>query len=512
MAVKTSSANGTSTRKSASEMREWYEKNKSKLENFANAEDALKNLRNIAKTTRFKNISSISKEDLRNYLENPSTYESQLRNISRYLLTRSQIYYRLIKYNANMFRLDARSVIPEYSLVEENDADSFLSSYEDTLKILERMGLQYEFLKAYVTCFIEDVFYGVVYFDEKADVKPSMFFLPLDPNYCRIQGVYPNGSFAYAMDMSFFRRNQDLLELWGDPFESLYREFESSGQKWQIMPQEYAICLKFRAEDWETVLPPFAGLFSALLGLQELEDIQAIASEQEIYKLLVATIPLIDGSEEPNDFAVDPALAVEYFNKLVDALPSYTDAVITPIPIDYVSFDNDTTTDVNKVQNATKTVLNTSGGSQILNSADLSTSAAFNAVVKADTEFAISTLLPQTELWVNYFISLYVKNPSRVKFFEVSTYTIKDLRDELLENAQHGLPNKLALNALSYVSEIDTLALNYLEEELLNLSDKFKPLSSSYTQSGKESGGQTKDDDELSDSGQRTRDGDLNGK
>ena len=514
MATKTNSANGTSNRPNATEMRDWYEKNKHSLEMYANAKDALFNLREISKNKKYKSIETISKEDLRQYLENPTNYEVQLRNISWYLITRSQIYYRLIKYYSNMFRLDARSVIPPFSLTEENDKDSILESYQSTLEILEKMNLQYEFLKVYCNCLIQDVFYGVVYFDENSDQKTSMFFLPLPADYCRIQGIFPNGNFAFAMDMSYFKRNKELLEIWGEPFTSMQKEYEKTGVKYVLCPQEYSVCLKFRAEDTEMILPPFAGLFSALLGLQELEDIQAIASEQEIYKLLVATIPLINGADNPDEFAVNPQLAVDYFNKLVDALPNYTDAVITPIPIDYVSFNNDTVaSDVSKVQNATKTVLNTAGGSQVLNSATINNSSSAEAALKLDTEFAISSLLPQTEMWVNYFISLYVKNPSKVKFFEVSTYTIKQFRDELLENSNNGIPNKLAIASMSGFSEKDTMALNFLEEDILGLSEKLKPLSSSFTQTGNnKSGGQEKDIDELSDAGERTRDEDLNNK
>ena len=514
MATKTNSANGTSNRPNATEMRDWYEKNKHSLEMYAKAKDALFNLREISKNKKYKSIETISKEDLRQYLENPTNYEVQLRNISWYLITRSQIYYRLIKYYSNMFRLDARSVIPPFSLTEENDKDSILESYQSTLEILEKMNLQYEFLKVYCNCLIQDVFYGVVYFDENSDQKTSMFFLPLPADYCRIQGIFPNGNFAFAMDMSYFKRNKELLEIWGEPFTSMQKEYEKTGIKYVLCPQEYSVCLKFRAEDTEMILPPFAGLFSALLGLQELEDIQAIASEQEIYKLLVATIPLISGADNPDEFAVNPQLAVDYFNKLVDALPNYTDAVITPIPIDYVSFNNDTVaSDVSKVQNATKTVLNTAGGSQVLNSATINNSSSAEAALKLDTEFAISSLLPQTEMWVNYFISLYVNNASRVKFFEVSTYTAKQFRQELLENASNGLPNKLAIASMSGFSELDTLSLNFLEEEIFGLSEKLKPLSSSFTQTGNnKSGGQEKDIDELTDAGERTRDEDLNNK
>lgn len=513
MATNKTSANGTSNKPSAAEMREWYEKNKNRLDRFAEAKDALLNLRQINKDTRYRTVSKISKEDLKQYLENPNNYEEELRNISRYLITRSQIYYRLIKYYANMFRLDARSVIPNYSLIEDNDKDLILESYESTLKILNQMGLQLEFLKVYTTCMIEDVYYGVKYFDEKSDIYPSMFFLQLPPQYCRLQGLWANGTLAYSVNMDFFKRNKDLLELWGEPFQSMQKQYESDGIRYVLMPQEYSVCLKFRIEDLDLILSPFAGLFSALLSLIELEDISDIADAQDIYKLLVATIPTISGTDEPDDFAVTTSLAIDYFNKLCEALPSYTDAVISPIPIDFISFDkSNNPTETNKIQNATKTVLNTSGGSQVLNSVDISSSSGYESVFKLDTEFAISSLLPQTEAHINYWMSQYIKNPAKVKFFEVSTYTIKQFRQELLENSQNGLPNKLAIASMSGFSELDTLALNFLEEDVLGLSDRFShPLSTSYTQSGKD-GKEELDVDKLTDEGEKTRDGDKNNK
>lgn len=498
---------------SVNELRDWWEKYAKRVANFENNQEALKQLKDVTKNNRQKSVTKITKDNLRTYLENPANNEKGLRDVSRYLATRCQVYYRLIKYNANMFCLDAKSVIPAYNPSDKSTDDSkMIESYYNTLLLLNKMGLQLEFLKVYVTCFIEDVFYGVCYFDEDSETYPSMFFLPLPPEYCKIQGVWLDGTFSFSFDMSYFNRNQEFLELWGEPFTSMWNEYQSSGVKWVTVPQEYSVCLKFRAEDWETVIPPFAGLLSSFLGLLEEEDVQAIASEEDIYKLLVMTLPLQKDSGIPDDFLVDPQTAVDYFNKFKDSLPTFVDAVLSPVPVDPIEFNKDVSSDTTKVQKATETVLNTSGGAQILNSINLSTSAAFEAVVKSDTEFAISSLLPQTEAWVNSFVARYVDVPCKVKFFEVSTYTKKELRKDLLENAQNGLPTKLAINALSGFSELDSLALNYLETNVLKLQDTLIPLSTSYTQSGNQGGGQEKDADELTDEGSDTRDSGKNDK
>ena len=134
----------------AAEMREWYEKNKKHIEKYAAAEQAAVPLRDITKTTT-KTITAFSRDSLRTYLQNIGSNEKNLRNLSRYLYYRCHPYYRLINYNANMFCLNARSVIPQFDFVKGNDATKMLKSYQDTLYILDRLNIQYEMLKAYVT-------------------------------------------------------------------------------------------------------------------------------------------------------------------------------------------------------------------------------------------------------------------------------------------------------------------------------------------------------------------------
>ena len=489
------------------EVKDWYENNRDQ-NNFAKADDALKNLRDVSKTATTRTISSFDKSSLRTYLQNISSNEKNLRNLSRYLYYRSQVYYRLISYNANMFCLNARSVIPNYTLIEENDKDAMLKSYYNTLIAIDKMNLQYEFLKAYMACFREDVFFGVYYFDPESEESTSFFILPLDPDYCRIQGVYPTGDFAFAMDMTYFRGRQELLEYWGEPFDSLYREYERDKIKYKLIPPEYGICLKARAEDWETVVPVYAGLLNSIISLIDKEDLADISDEQSIYKLIWMELETLEGSDEPNNWKVDPDLALPYWNRMInEALPPYMSSAIVPGKLQEISFPDNQTNEVNRVENATKTVLNTSGGSQILNSSTISGTTAFNAAVKSDTEFAISMLLPQTQSIVNRILSYYVDNPSKVKFFEVSVYTKDEFKASILKDNEYGLAPKLLVNSLNGFSEIETLSLNFLENECLGLTEKLVPVKSAHTTSNSgESGGQTKSDGEITDDGESSRD------
>lgn len=485
----------------AAERRQWYESQRTS--NYEAATDAIRQLRDVNKNTT-KTIRSFSKATLRQYLQNIGSNEKNLRNLSRYLYYRSQVYYRLIMYNASMFCMDARSVIPNYDLVKDNNKDKITKSYFETLKVLDKMNLKYEINKAAVINFREDVFYGIAFYDDT-----GLFILPIDPDYAKITGVYSTGDFSYAIDMTYYKNRQYMIEYLGEPLQSMYNAYGgNASDKWQAVPDQYCVCFKARPDDYETVIPIFSGLFNSLISLLDMEDLQAIADEQQIYKMVWMEMETLDNARQPDDWKVDPDISVQYFNKMLEeALPEYASGAVIPGKLNTISFDSDQATDTNRVQKSTETVLNTSGGAQILNSASISGTTAFHAAIHADCKIATSLLLPQYQSWVNRFLSYYVKNPAKVVFLEVSPYTIEEYKDRILKDATYGLPTKLLSNSLNGFSELDTMALNYLEEECLGLSEKFKPLQSSHTQTTeKESGGQTKTDDQLTDEGEASRD------
>lgn len=218
----TNSSTTSNKKLTATEVKKFYEENKDML-NFASAENALKQLVDAKKTTKNRTITNFNKESLRTYLQNISSNEKNLRNLSRYLYYRSQPYSRLIRYNANMFCLDIRSVIPNYSLIEENDKEAMKKSYNDTLYALDKMNLQYEFKKINEVCFREDVSYNLYFFNPESDSPTSFYTIGLDPDYCKIIGYFETGDFAFAMDMSYYRKNQDLVEYLGEPITSMHR-------------------------------------------------------------------------------------------------------------------------------------------------------------------------------------------------------------------------------------------------------------------------------------------------
>jgi len=458
-----------------------------------------------------QNIQSIIGKDrklIRQYLQNPASNEGNLITSARYLFYRTQIFFRLVHFYANMFDFRCRQVLPNISLTKTNNPKKILKQYNDTLNWLDKYDIQSIMLPALIRVFREDVFYGIFYRDDSGSV-----LYPLDPSWCKIDGIYSSHDYSYAVDMSKFKSQtmQELLGWLGDPLLSMYKEYERTNERWIHMDDRYTACFKFRTDDIDHVLPPIMAIFQELASRNDLSDLQAIADELSIYKLLLIPMKTISGSKRSDDFEVSPELMLGYYSKMLESLPDYIAASLIPADVDKDNVLDFSTTssdkDVDRLEQSDKTLLGTAGGGAVLNANMITSTAAFKAWLKAETEFAISPLIPQIQGFTNRMLKYDAANPCTVKYFEVSIYTKEDLQATLLESCQYGFSNRLAYNTFNGVSEKATIAMQILENEIFDLPDKMIPLASSYTQSGDgEEGGRPKvPDDEISDSGERSR-------
>lgn len=453
------------------------------------------------------NIIGKDRKMIREYLRNPASNEANLIASARYLFYRTQIFFRLVHFYANMFDFNCRQVIPNISLTKEINEKKVLKQYNDTLNWLDRYDIQGIMLPALLRVFREDVFYGIFYRDESGSI-----LYPLDPSWCKIDGIYSSHDYSYSVDMSKFKSatQQELLQWLGDPLLSMYREYERTNERWQHMDDRYCACFKFRVEDMDHILPPLMPIFQQLAALNDLADLQAIADELSIYKLLLIPMETISGSKRSDDFEVSPELMLGYYEKMLENLPDYIAAALIPADVDKDNVLDFSTTssdkDVDRLEQSEKTLLGTAGGGAVLNANMITSTAAFNAWLKSESEFAISPLIPQIQGFTNRMLKYDCANPCSVKYFEVSIYTKADVQKSLLESCQYGFSNRLAYNTFNGISERATIAMASLENNILGLPDIMIPLSSSYTQSGDSEGGRPEvPAEELSGSGERSR-------
>lgn len=483
--------------------------------NYDKAKEGLnKQLKDPNASMSSTSITSLDRERIRNYLQSPGNNEDGLRNAARYLYIRNQVFNRLCHWYASMWDLRCRQVIPTYTLIKDNDSDKMMKQYENTLKTLDSYHIHNNWHDVALRCYIEDVTYAIFFRDGE-----NAFFYLLDPTECTIDGIYLTGDLSFAVDMSKWRsaQRQELIEWLGEPLVSMYREYQSSGTRWIHMPDEYAACFKFNHDRLDVIFPPFAPLLQAIAGLNDAADLQAIRDDASIYKLLLVPMKTLSGASTTDEFEISPDILLEYFDKLRQILPDYVAAA--PIPGEVTNddvIDFSTTSadkDIDRLQQSQDTVLATSGGGAVLNASMITSTAAFNAWLKAETEYALSSLMPQIEGFTNRMLSYDVSgNPAKVKYFEVSVYTKKELAEELLSAGQYSFSTRLAYMTLLGYSELDGLAMEYFENQVLQLPTLMNhPLSSSFTSTGEsdptDEGGRPVlgDDEDISPDGDRSR-------
>ena len=514
MANQKSATNGT-PKPSVAEIRQWYEKNRTAIEKYTRAKDGADILRDVTQTVTPPSIQTINKEDLKQWFNNIGGNEKNFRKTARYLYYRSNIFYRLVNWYANMFELNCRKITPEFSLVKDGNAKQFLKSYNDTLDALDILNLQNNMLEVLLNVFVEDVYFGLILKDETGS-----FFYKLDPDECLIDGKYYTGNYSFSLDMSKWVSNkrQKIIEFIGEPLASMYKEYQKTNTKYIHVPGEYSVCFKFRTDTVNLIVPPFVTLFLQIAALEDLVDIQADADALSIYKLIYLPLRVLSGTKDTDDFEISPDIAADYFERLLGAIPQNVAAGIVPgDKLEVIDFDNTNDKEVNSVETASNQILQTAGGGAVINSSKITSTAAFNAWLKAETEFAISPLLPQIEGFANLQLSFMIGKPAKVTYFPISTYTKDDFREKMLESAQYGYSNRIAYGTLLNVSEREQLASIFLETEVLKLQDKMiYPLSSSFTSSGNEltedgytpetgQGAPKKDDKDLTPEGERSR-------
>ena len=502
--------------KTVKEVKDVLEKYDRLKEMFAATNDALQ-LIDLTKTES-RTYSTYSRDTLRTYLKSPFSYQGQLRNLSRYLYRLCYEYRRICIFYATMICGDAFNVIPLIDPTQENNPDDVLSKYYETMIRWQRMDFQNELTKLLLTAWREDTVYAYVY-DDSDQEGGTCFFHILDGDYCKVSSI-EEGVFRFAFDFSYFRSHKKELEYLDSEFQTKYNAYEGdSTLRWQELDPEKQICLKVNSDDPTMDYPPFASLFESIISAIDLQNLQSVKDELSAYKLLVARLKPLSGTDTPDDFEVDIKTALKYYNKLAEALPDCVNACISPLPIEPIEFKNlNTTDDTDMISSSLSNIFKHIGGVILDN--DKTGTSITNMQTILDMKMGQATLLPQVQRWLNLYFNYIIGNDHAfIKYIDgVSPYTRKDRRKELLESAQNGMPTKLEISILDGKSPLETISQLYLENDVLGLSSgKLIPLSTSYTQ-GNITGGTDpvtggapeKDVTELTDEGSSTREGSKN--
>ena len=457
------------------------------------------NRRNLTFT---KTLRKYRTEEVDHWLEQPSRFQKELRDLSLFLAQSNTIYFRAIHYMATMSQI-CPVLLPNTT----GDVVKMREEYLEVAHLLEKWNLSHEMVKLFASVFTEAVFFGLEY-----ETEGSYYIKKLNPDYCMITATN-DGAYCFRFDMSFFDRDTTigLLEsyymIWNG-FGQAYADYrKDSKNRWVELPIDQTICIKMN-ESSEHNIPPFVSVFGDLCHLADYKNLNKISVEQGNYQLLSLELQTNNKSDKENAFTVSPDLAMSFYNMIEAGLPAGVGSFLSIVPAKPIKFDK-RTGDADQVANSTTAVYNSLGISPILFSG-ANNAGGMKYSLKVD-EGLVFNIYRQIERWLNRKLKLLGYN-YHVKLLDITTFNRSDVQAELLKMAQMSIPVKSHLAASAGLSPLEMMTTSFLEEAILEVSTNWKPLASSHTQtaSTEEAGRKELDDTELSDKGEETRDNGSN--
>lgn len=472
---------------------------------------------NVLKGTN-KTYAQYTKEKLKSYIKNPLANIDNLRDISAYLFRVSHSYKKIIEYYAYtpLFSYNITYKIPDWNKPPKALKD-FIQGYQEACIRLENMGLAQICPQMIATCLRDGIYCGFCNDDEQ-----SFFINALPPKYCKISALANNNTYIPKFDATYFDigNNKEFLYgtgnetdtedgLWDDVFIRGYETYKAKGAsyRWFELPPEKTITI-ICGDDPIVPLPYFLAIFSELLDLLDYSDLIRSKTELENYVLLLSKVPMHTSSGEVNDFAVDLEIVQETQQAIDEISPSLVGSVWTPCEVEKIEFGNkNPVEDTNVYMQAIHNLFSSLGISEMIFNGQKSGSVGLKHSITVDMTLPLE-LLKRIEANIQRYLHMNISEDFDFKFHQVSVFNKEEYLNQLKDQATLGLPVKMDYATAGGKSPYEVMNDTFVESAL-GITDLWKPLSSSYTQTDN-SGKQTKNDDDLSPEGEKSRDGEKN--
>lgn len=448
-------------------------------------------------------FSRYTKDDITKYLSNPYQYQKELRRATQYLYGASPHFRRLIQYFVGLSDL-AYVVSPHHIDSQSAKPSTIRRRHRRVLRTLSAMSVRTQFPKILTVCLREDVFYGTMWVSDD-----SITIQQLPSDYCSIATVeanVPNVTFNFR----YFDSYPTLLSHYPEEFRIKYEQYQRDKTSWWIeldAPTSFAI--KCNIDILEYDIPPFAGILREVYDIEDYKQLKLTKTAIENYAMIVMKL----GMNDDGEWSIDYDKAVDFWRNLDAVLPEEIGSILTPMPVDKISFEKSNTGDTDTVADAERNLFSAAGVSSLLFNNDKASANALLLSIKADQAITFG-IVKSIEDMVNRYIQYqsYGRN-FKVTFLDVSPFNRKEMGDQYLKACQYGFPMLSYYCASQGLGQDEMDAMSFLENDVLNLSERFTPLQSSATMSSPGSGGgatgeggaPTKDVGELTDSGEQSR-------
>ncbi|MDP4146633.1 MAG: hypothetical protein Q8936_19515 [Bacillota bacterium] len=469
----------------------------------------------VTSSQKNKMMTKYDKETIRNYLENPYKSEQKLREVIDYLCTISPQFCRLIEYIPNM-----ALIIP---FVKQNmrlyknksKSNKAKTDYEKMCDFYDTLDIKTTSMKILKDVFKYGVFYGI-----EVEGLYSTYIKKLDPYRCKIVSEGELG-LGIAFDCAYFAGNEFVLEQSYPPiFKQIYADYQKGikhfnhlGSNWQPLPVDQTICIKYDITNLDYSVPPYVNIFSALYDLEEFESLNKAKVTAENYTLIGLKIPLLTGSKTDTEdaFAISNDMIDATTDQLDMSLPPYMGYFTTPTEIFPVKASTAGDNKIDNVSNAVKNVWNATGFAESIFGVNNNNSGTLDYSIRVDEQI-LFPLYRQLEKYWGFKIKQKFKNNFKLELLNITWFNLEKMIGYYVQQSQFSIPVAIILPLLLGFEISDINDLTDMQEQIFEISTKWKPLASSNTTAGDKVGAPKKDQSEISASGEKTRENDSNNK
>ena len=416
-------------------------------------------------------------------------------DLSRNYFRKDGLYKRILLHYATLLTYSG-ILVPSPAYGKNLSEDYIRKRYEKAINFADSVGITNLMFEWALIALRDGCFYGVI---QHVDDE-TLSILNLPAKYCasRFKDIYGNDVIEF--DVSYFNslmnKDQKRAAFKVFPKEAVnwYRRWQRGKvkSKWVYIEADSSICIPFIDGH-----PPFLNVISSVINYDDAVNRDRERDLEEIRKIIVQHIPhLQDGG-----LLFEPEEALEIHkgtvgmmggNKNVSVLTTYADvdAIISKTT-------NDSTTSI--LQAALKNVYSEAGASEQLFGSD--SNLALESSINNDMALMM-TFAKKAERFITRIINNQYKNSNvsfTYTFLPITHYNSSKYIDNSFKLANGGYSFLLPAIALGLTQK--TLGeVKDLEEDLLGLYEKLRPLQTAWTQSGNEGAGRPPlDDDEKSD-------------
>ena len=406
---------------------------------------------------------------------------ASLRELSRFAYRYFGIYERVVNYYSRLLLFDYVTTPKVKGNISKN---KILNKYNNVLSFLDKMSIPVNFQYITYKVLKNGAYYGLFrVFDD------GITFQELPIEYCRSRYKDSRGIDILEFNLSYFRKitsesdRQEVLSSFPKEVVKQWERIKNSKNitnNWVELDTRIGVVFHFG-----DFVPYFVNAIPELLRLDEAQDREGDREAEELQKLLINKMPISSKTGEmifePEEAAVMHRGLVDMLsdNKYIDVLTTYGDTSLEQAQTTTSQAQN------NSLNKFTFNAFDNLGASAQLFNAEGNTALKYSTDKDTSLMFSLAMIYAN---WLTYIVNdRFADNKISfsVEFLPTTIHNRKELMDAYLKGAQYGY-SKIYTGVAQGIKQSNLVNLLSLENDILGLSDKMIPLSSSYTQTNNE--------------------------